>query len=109
MQKLWRWLQDKVRGFTGTRYRVATGSDVPDAATPNTLHLVGDNGDYWQAIMRCPCGCGTDIHLPMSSTSRPRWSFSGTTTKPTLTPSVWRKSGCRSHFILRNGLVAWCK
>jgi hypothetical protein len=25
-----------------------------------------------------------------------------------LYPSVWRKGGCRSHFIMRKGRIRWC-
>ncbi|MDM9644782.1 DUF6527 family protein [Rhizobium sp. S163] len=28
--------------------------------------------------------------------------------RPTLHPSVWRNSGCRSHFWVRRGRIAWC-
>ncbi|MFX8036043.1 DUF6527 family protein [Acinetobacter baumannii] len=27
---------------------------------------------------------------------------------PTLSPSIWRSKGCRSHFFVREGLIVWC-
>jgi len=90
-------------------YRMVLVQDPPDFVAADTLYLVGEYEDYWQAVLACPCGCKANIQLPMSPNTRPQWKFSGTNSKPTLTPSVWRKSGCRSHFILRNGKVNWCK
>ena len=107
MRAIWNWLVAKLWG--GTTYSVAIEPDVPDVVSQRTLYLVGEQREYWLAVMKCPCGCGTDIQLPMSSNARPRWKYSGTTSKPTLSPSVWRKSGCRSHFILRQGHVIWCQ
>jgi hypothetical protein len=41
---------------------------------------------------------------------RPRWNAlehpNGTVT---LDPSVWRNSGCKSHFILNSGAIRWCE
>lgn len=107
MRAIWNWLVAKLRGHTN--YSVAMESDVPDGISQKTLYLVGEQGKYWLAVMKCPCGCGADIQLPMSSSARPRWTYSGSSSQPTLSPSVWRKSGCRSHFILRQGCVIWCR
>jgi len=27
----------------------------------------------------------------------------------TLKPSVWRTKGCRSHFLVRNSRIDWCR
>lgn len=89
-------------------YRLKVDGDVPEQTEPRTLHLVGENGSYWLALMPCPCGCGQTIQLPLSGDDGPRWSVSGTPRAPTLTPSVHRTTGCRSHFILRRGKVIWC-
>lgn len=108
IHRAWRWLRARLgRGVTG--YKAVTASDAPDDVEDGVLYLVGEDGNLWLAAMRCPCRCGEDIQLAMSSSSRPRWVFSGTLNKPTLAPSVWRKSGCRSHFFLRGGKVLWAK
>ncbi|UUZ74032.1 hypothetical protein LP415_03550 [Polaromonas sp. P1(28)-8] len=69
-----------------------------------------DDGEDWSVGFRCPCGCGETIELALLQGVKPRWNL--TTSHdglPTLHPSVWRRSGCRSHFWLRNGLVHWCE
>jgi Family of unknown function (DUF6527) len=73
VRSIWNWLVAKFRG--GTTYTVAEAADVPDSISKRTLCLVGEHGKYWLAVMKCPCGCGEDIQLPMSSTDRPRWTY----------------------------------
>lgn len=93
----------------GRAYKLKVEGDVPDRTEARTVHLVGENGSYWLAVMECPCGCGQSIQLPLSGDDGPRWSVSGTPRAPTLTPSVHRMTGCRSHYILRRGKVIWCR
>ncbi|WP_248306350.1 DUF6527 family protein [Devosia oryzisoli] len=59
--------------------------------------------------MRCPCGCGATIELMVIPEARPRWSITtDAQRRPTLHPSVWRKTGCKSHFWVREGRIQWC-
>ena len=40
----------------------------------------------------------------------PRWDIStDDQRRPTLTPSVWLRDGCRSHFLIQRGRVKWCE
>ncbi|MGE0288414.1 MAG: DUF6527 family protein [Bradyrhizobium sp.] len=59
--------------------------------------------------MMCPCGCGEVIELNLLQQARPCWNAqehqNGTVS---VTPSVWRRKGCRSHFWLRRGRIDWC-
>jgi hypothetical protein len=48
------------------------------------------------------------IALNMLPDASPRWQLHENTDGPTLSPSVLRTTGCRSHFILRRGHVTWC-
>jgi hypothetical protein len=97
-------------GSTHGRYAVRVEADPPESPTPGVLHLARDGqGSYWLAVLRCPCGCGEAIELPMSQGSRPCWHFRGTAQEPSLWPSVRRSRGCRSHFILSRGRIRWCK
>ncbi|WP_418219703.1 DUF6527 family protein [Burkholderia territorii] len=41
---------------------------------------------------------------------RPRWTLTLKRTRlPSLSPSVDRTVGCRSHFWLRRGVIQWCE
>lgn len=49
----------------------------------------------------CPCGCREIISLNMISGTKPCWSVNDNT----ITPSINRIIGCRSHFSIKNGIV----
>ncbi|WP_236000503.1 DUF6527 family protein [Bradyrhizobium uaiense] len=60
--------------------------------------------------MRCPCGCRQTIELLLIREAKPRWDLSvDPAGRPSLRPSVWVQTGCRSHFWLRRGRVEWCE
>jgi hypothetical protein len=59
--------------------------------------------------MRCPCGCGESIELALIPEATPRWKLSLEQNRPSLSPSVWKRDGCRSHFFLKKGRVVWVR
>ncbi|RZH25210.1 hypothetical protein EXD98_18250 [Acinetobacter pittii] len=85
-------------------------ADIPSPLHPHTVYIIGIKGNEWLAVFKCPCGCRAKIQLNLLPEERPRWKWkvnnNGTIT---LTPSVWRKVGCRSHFVMREGLIIWCE
>jgi hypothetical protein len=59
-------------------------------------------------VFRCPCGCHTDIFLNLLKDAKPIWRFHiSKKNKITITPSIWRKVGCKSHFFIRKGKIEW--
>jgi hypothetical protein len=82
-------------------------ADEPDRLDRGVAYLVGDP-TLWMVVLSCPCGCDQPIHLNLMRSTRPRWELTqhadGTIS---VIPSVWRTSGCRSHFWLNHGRVAW--
>jgi Family of unknown function (DUF6527) len=101
---LWSW-----RSFRRSRWIGVVVDDVPDSLRKYCVYLIGEDGTLWQVAMLCPCGCSAVIQLCVLPDSRPSWSVSrhadGTVS---LSPSVWRTTGCRSHFFLRRGRIDWC-
>ena len=84
-------------------------SDLPEILDSKLVYLVGENEYLWYAAFCCPCGCGETIQLSCLPDARPRWKVSVEEDgSVSLHPSVWRVKGCKSHFFLRRGLVAWC-
>ena len=83
--------------------------DLPEDLVPSTLYLVGEGPHRWAAAMICPCGCREAIQLNLLLKVRPSWRVQehGDDTV-SLSPSVWRTKGCRSHFIVRRSRIAWC-
>lgn len=92
------------------RLVIVDGDALPDVLPARDLVLTRDDGDDWSVGMRCPCGCGERIELMILEGTRPRWDISiNEVRRPSLHPSVWRKSGCRSHFWVREGRILWCE
>jgi hypothetical protein len=89
--------------------RVANGR-LPRLIVPQTVYILREDGDDWQASMRCPCGCRATIELNLLTDERPCWRATIEPDKSvTLKPSVWRHTGCLSHFVMRQGRIVWCK
>ena len=50
----------------------------------------------------CPCGCGeqTPIHIKQGE-----FTIEINAGKATITPSLFRRMGCKSHYIITNGVA----
>lgn len=94
---------------TGRRVlRVVFLADEPERLEPDVLYAIGENGHLWQATLACPCGCEARITLNLLPDDSPRWRLRVDDDVPTLSPSIWRTTGCRSHFFVRRGQIDWC-
>jgi hypothetical protein len=52
-------------------------------------------------LLMCPCGCGEQLPMNLDSRAGQAWRlYRGRNDSLTLYPSVWRESGCESHFII---------
>ena len=102
------WRQIRISRWEAPRVTVFT-DELPDALDHKAVYVVGE-GDYiWFLALMCPCGCGAVLQMSLHRDGRPRWRLmahgDGTVS---LKPSVWRRTGCRSHFFLRRGRIEWC-
>ena len=96
-------------GFGPKPWTAEQVDDPPENPTQERVYIVGENGAHWCVIFICPCGCGETINLNLLPQTRPRWTVQvDAEKKVTLSPSVWRKVGCKSHFYLRGSVVQWC-
>jgi len=82
--------------------------DIPEHLEDNRIYIIGEKKYYWSIIFYCPCGCGEIISLNLLKEARPRWRFSIRWGKISLTPSIWRTVGCKSHFNVKWSKVKWC-
>lgn len=104
----------RIRAFADWRERrrppiaVAMVDEEPARPAPRMLHVSMRAGEPAVGWLVCPCGCGDVISLRLSGRRSPRWHLRRADGPATLVPSIWRKGGCRSHFILRDGRVHWC-
>ncbi len=84
--------------------------DAPDRLKAHTAYLVGKPGHEWTCAFRCPCGCGEIVWLNLiKAPGRPTWRVEQHGRKTfSIFPSVWRTTGCKSHFFVRRGRIDWC-
>lgn len=58
-------------------------------------------------VMRCPDCCGEAITLNLDARTDKAWRVYQSARGLTLFPSVWRDTGCHSHFIVWNDVIWW--
>ena len=74
---------------------------------PDTIALV-HRGYYRNVAMVCPCGCGDVLVLNLDrNVGTTFWNLRLRESRLTLMPSVWRRDGCRAHFVLEENRVWW--
>lgn len=76
---------------------------------PREFVVVEDGKKKYWTLFQCPCGCGHVISLSLQKVHRPNWTVKPSKAKrPTLYPSVWQNTGCKSHFWISDGRIFWC-
>lgn len=60
------------------------------------------------AVMSCPDGCGETITINLDPRTSKAWRFYRKRNQVSIFPSVWRDTGCQSHFIVWNHVIVWC-
>lgn len=58
--------------------------------------------------MACPDGCGEVLTINLDRRTGPAWRVYIDSGSLSLYPSVWRHSGCKSHFIVWRSRIYWC-
>lgn len=67
-----------------------------------------ERGVQRSMVMRCPDGCGDILTINLDPRTAKAWRFYRRRNQVSLFPSVWRDTGCGSHFIVWNHAVIWC-
>ena len=90
-------------------YRAQHVDDAPDVLKDGLVYIVGADSYDWSALMRCPGGCGKTLEMNLLPSAAPVWQVDESKDGLVgLHPSVWLKTGCGCHFVLRQGRVRWC-
>lgn len=50
----------------------------------------------------CVCGCGQEVYLPIKEGE---WDLSIYNGKITISPSILNRLGCKSHYVITNGIA----
>jgi hypothetical protein len=105
---LW-WRRWKSRLLPARHLKILAGDSLPEKLPRRDIVLARDGDEDWCVGLRCPCGCGRTIELLVVEGVAPRWDLrTDARGLPTLKPSVFLQTGCRSHFWLRRGRIEWC-
>lgn len=89
-----------------TRLRLSLQAIVESRAeVTDQLQRAGDavliqRGQPRWLLLRCPCGCGEDIPVNIDPRAGKAWRLYHDKNGLSLFPSVWRDTGCESHFIV---------
>jgi hypothetical protein len=59
-------------------------------------------------VLGCPDGCGETLTINLDERSGPAWRVYMEGQAVSLYPSVWRNTGCKSHFIIWRSRIYWC-
>jgi len=99
-----------VKFFTEKPYKVQYFEERPNQLVKNVLYVLGEKDNPWSVILLCPCGCRDSIQLSLLPIERPFWKIEiFKDKKVSITPSIWRQLGCKSHFFITQNKVKWCK
>jgi Family of unknown function (DUF6527) len=89
---------------------VTCAGKLPSLFAPQTVYVLLEDNEPWQASMLCPCGCGAILDMNLLPDDRPVWSIDVDTNRVvSMVPSIWRQTGCHSHFFLRRGRIVWAR
>jgi hypothetical protein len=96
--------------ITKADFEVQFVEDLPDHVSIHTGTIMIVGGKDWAKwiLFKCPCGCGDVLTLSLMKSYKPRWRLRvDKLNLVTLSPSVWKKDGCKSHFYIRKSNVKW--
>jgi Family of unknown function (DUF6527) len=67
---------------------------------PGDAVLIQRGRPRW-LLLSCPCGCGEEFPINLDPRAGPAWRLYGNVqSQLTVFPSVWRESGCKSHYVV---------
>jgi hypothetical protein len=108
MKRILKWCRDLF--FNNKDLHLVFVNEFPKIIKDKHVYIEGTlyNKDFWYAKFKCPCGCGDTLTLNLMEEDPPFWKLKNSK-KFSLSPSIRRKTKCRSHFWIIDSKVEWCK
>ena len=108
IRKIAEWLSKQYHFYSSPKFKFELVEDLPDLI-PEKKILVVDEGNHPDSLaFKCPCGCDSTIFLNLLQDAKPRWKYHITKRgNISISPSIWRKVGCKSHFFIRESRIDW--
>ena len=110
MKKFYRVIRNWIYSIFSQRetlYSVSFVEDLPEKISEKKLYVIGEKENYWLVVMICPCGCNSTLYMNLLEEYYPFWKYKVEDGKISLSPSVDRIVGCKSHFHLTKGKIIW--
>lgn len=108
--KITSWLRKKYNSFWAPKFRSEFVTDLPDFIPENKVFLVSEGSRTDTLVFKCPCGCKSNIFLNLLPDAKPRWKYKiSKKGNISIYPSIWRRVGCKCHFIIHEGKIKWIK
>lgn len=99
---LWRFKQFQFK------VEIIPNNPNPDILKKNIVYVVGEKKNIKWAYLKCPCGCNDTIMLSLDKSNFPSWSVKQDNLgRATISPSINKLDGCRSHFLIKKGKLIW--
>jgi hypothetical protein len=103
-------LQELLFNKNRKRYETVEVFESPLYPKSKIIYVISEGAQQLHATLSCPCGCLRIIHLNLLNDPDPFWRIRiGKNGYATISPSIWLTEGCKSHFFIRRGKVAWVK
>ena len=99
-------IRNRVRRISFKGIKNTHGDALECLKNPGDLAIV-ERGRPRALVFRCPCGCGDVVTINLDKRAGKAWNLYRRRNSVTLYPSVWRDSGCESHFVLWSDRVLW--
>jgi hypothetical protein len=87
------------------RGTVASRSDASALIREPGDAVLVERGHPRLLVMQCPCGCGEEYPVNVDRKAGKAWRLYRRQGSITLYPSVWRDTGCESHFVIWNNSI----
>ncbi|MFK7107986.1 DUF6527 family protein [Flavobacterium oreochromis] len=112
LRRIFDWLtsffiKEKPKIYEDESYSFEFVDDVPDNPKDKVLYLIGEDGYFWQFVVVCPCGCKSLLYMNLMDDEAPFWKYDINDGLISITPSIDRKVGCKSHFFIKKGIIIW--
>ena len=105
MNNLFNWFNNLFR----RKYNFKVCEDFQENIDNNTIYFVGNKSHFDFLQMECPCGCKEQIKLSLIKFDKPNWQVKFNDNRISISPSIWRTKGCRSHFFVKDNKIIWAK
>ena len=94
--------------FNKNYFKIVFCDEYPERIDTDIIYIMGEGRFFWSIILKCPCGCGDIMQLNLHKDTHPYWNIkfhiSGAIS---ISPSIWKKDGCRAHFYIKRSNLIW--